>query len=65
MKDENMDWDTADVKACEHGYVFVKECMACNGIGELPVPKTYMTCPCCKGREKTRACRKCSGKGYT
>lgn len=42
----------------------VDECPACTGRGELPVPKTYMTCPCCRGREKIRPCRKCSGKGY-
>lgn len=39
------------------------ECKACGGEGEMKVPKTYMTCPCCKGREKVRPCRYCSGKG--
>lgn len=41
-----------------------QECPACTGRGELPVPKTYMTCPCCRGREKIRACKKCHGKGF-
>lgn len=40
-------------------------CVNCGGSGEVAVPKTYMTCPCCKGRDKFRKCTKCNGKGVT
>jgi len=41
----------------------IDSCTQCGGAGEMPVPKTYMTCPCCRGREKFRPCKKCNGKG--
>ncbi len=40
------------------------ECPACAGQGVMLVPQTYLGCPCCRGREKERNCRKCHGKGY-
>lgn len=30
MNDEQT-WDTADVKTCPHGYVFVRMCLDCKG----------------------------------
>jgi len=38
-------------------------CTQCGGSGEMRVPKTYMTCPCCRGRDKFRPCKACHGKG--
>jgi len=38
-------------------------CAQCGGSGEMRVPKTYMTCPCCWDREKFRHCKKCNGTG--
>lgn len=40
-----------------------EECDNCGGSGTVLVPHTDLTCPCCKDREKTRACKKCNGKG--
>jgi DnaJ-class molecular chaperone len=40
-------------------------CIHCGGSGEARVPKTYMTCICCRGREKFRACKKCNGSGIS
>lgn len=42
----------------------VDSCQHCGGAGEMPVPKTDMTCSCCYGREKFRPCKTCNGKGY-
>jgi DnaJ-class molecular chaperone len=41
----------------------VDSCIHCGGSGEIRVPKTYMTCSCCRGREKFRACKNCNGTG--
>jgi DnaJ-class molecular chaperone len=59
----NFEWDTADIKTCPHGYAFIDCCTECGGAGEVKVPKTHLTCPCCRGREKTRPCKKCNGTG--
>lgn len=42
----------------------IEECPACTGRGELPIPKTYIKCPCCVGVDKIRHCKKCQGKGF-
>lgn len=41
----------------------LESCTHCGGSGEMRVPKTYMTCPCCRGRVKFRPCKKCNGTG--
>lgn len=48
-----------------NAFDLVMGCTDCGGAGEMPVPKTYMTCPCCRGREKFRPCKRCNGKGVT
>lgn len=40
------------------------ECLNCGGAGSMKVPHTYMTCLCCRDREKFRPCKTCHGKGY-
>lgn len=59
----NDEWDTADVKSCDHGYVFLEACTKCGGSGEMKVPQIFRTCRCCQGREKIRPCKKCNGSG--
>lgn len=72
-----MEWDTADVKPCPHGFVFhdqcgecqqeyqevtVCECPACTGRGKLKLPIGYRDASDYETALKT--CRKCHGKGF-
>ena len=43
--------------------MMIDVCTQCGGSGEMRVPQTYMTCPCCRGRDKFRPCKACHGKG--
>lgn len=60
---DNETWDTADVKTCDHGYVFLEHCPNCGGSGEVTSPHVYVGCACCKNAEKYKPCKKCNGKG--
>lgn len=67
--EEKEDEPSSETAHCRHGLEIhckecYEECEACGGAGGIPVPKTYMTCPCCREREKIRICKKCHGKGY-
>lgn len=38
MYSDEMTWDTADVKPCPHGYVFLDQCEVCKSQKEKGIP---------------------------
>lgn len=66
MMEDNFIEKKSYIPSNAYDLVFGKnECNTCGGSGEIQIPGSGKTCPCCFIKDKIKDCKECNGRGIT